>query len=144
MKTFSGRGSIFLKGMSGYCNLLSVCLLSFCSLKFSLCCPLGGPGSQVMESIGCSGDTRVCTHDMVKSPEGACAPSLILAPSSPSLHFCRFCLINSQPTNSDSPWNAVEVDFWSLDLPLSHRISICSLSPTQKLASLLISEFKSE
>lgn len=41
-------------GMSSYCNLLSVCLLSFAPVKFSLCCPLGRLGSQIMDSIGCS------------------------------------------------------------------------------------------
>lgn len=39
-------------------------------VKFSLCCSPGRPGSQTMDSVGLSGDTRVCKLEMDKNPEG--------------------------------------------------------------------------
>ena len=93
--------------MSSHGNLLSVFFLPSVSVQSSLCCPPGRPGSQIMDSVGWLGDTRVCKLEMDKSPEGWCACLLILSLSlslslsliPPPPLFCRTTWIRSSKLN---------------------------------------------
>lgn len=67
-----GPGGHLSEGGWG-CPVIVTCLqyIVFPSspVKFSLCCPPGKPGLQMMDSVGWLGDTKVCKLEMNESPQ---------------------------------------------------------------------------
>lgn len=124
-----GGGASFWKelGMSGYCNLLSVCLLSFWSWEVYCALPSGEGGSH-----------RRCILQLTRRHQGVRAwdgqeprvSSIQLFPVSLCcFQFCRTVwLMVLPPTSLDSHRSVMEVFFWRVSLLLSHGISRgCSL-----------------